>query len=98
MRNQVSKSLYYGSTLLGWYRLEILHINPKAEVHTFWQMSSLLDGNPKVLQASRNKIHLGQGSPAHLMLGFLQVPTRPKGEAKTMANFGFIFSSAQLLC
>lgn len=32
------------------------------------------------------------------MLGFLQVPTRPKGEAKTMANFGFIFSSAQLLC
>lgn len=38
-----------------------------------------------------------RGSPAHLVLGLLQIPTSPKGEAKTMANFGFIFSSAQLL-
>lgn len=32
------------------------------------------------------------------MLGLLQIPARPEGEAKTMANLGFIFSSAQLLC
>lgn len=37
------------------------------------------------------------GSPAHLVLGLLQIPTSPKGETKTVANFGFIFSSAQLL-
>ena len=38
-----------------------------------------------------------RGSPIHLVLSLLQVPTSPKGEAETVANFGFIFSSAQLL-
>lgn len=34
----------------------------------------------------------------YLVLGLLQVPTRPEGEAEAMADFGFIFSASQLLC
>lgn len=34
----------------------------------------------------------------YLVLRLLQVPTRPEGEAKAVADFGFIFSASQLLC
>lgn len=46
---------------------------------------------------SNPKISTWDKGSTHLVLSLLQVPTCPKGETKTMANFGFIFSSAQLL-
>lgn len=34
----------------------------------------------------------------YLVLGLLQVPTRPQGEAEAVTDFCFVFSASQLLC
>lgn len=49
--------------------------------------------NPKGLEP----ISMGQ-TTVYLVLRLLQVPTRPEGQAKAVADFGFIFSASQLLC
>jgi len=53
-------------------------------------------GRPKGLRG-RKPASSGQ-TVVYLVLRLLQVPTRPEGESKAVADFGLIFSASQLLC
>lgn len=76
-----------------------LHSTARASSHPLRMGSSASQPpwNTPDIFFPENRKTTGQ-TMAYLVLGLLQVPARPQGEAEAVTDFGFIFSATQLLC